>query len=137
MKRALRPARRRALLIACAVLAGVGALLIATLGGGHAKTATPGEVRPAAGNPAIVAGTPAAFRYLSAQRSNRCGMRPAELERYPPTRHLQGSCCDPMDQSTYEWQVKALRSYAFTAQIPRDPYDVPISLARELLDDDN
>jgi hypothetical protein len=38
-----------------------------------------------------------------------------------------------MDLSAYEWQVKALRQYAAFPQIPRDPYDVPVSLARQLL----
>jgi hypothetical protein len=38
-----------------------------------------------------------------------------------------------MDLTTYEWQVKALRRYAATPQIPRDPYDVPVALGRTLL----
>lgn len=106
---------------------------MAILSGGHTKPNIAGSTRPATGDPAVVAGTPAAFGYLAAQRSNRCGLTPAELQSYRSAQHLQGSCCDPMDLSTYEWQIKALRSYAFIAQIPRDPYDVPVSLARELL----
>lgn len=38
-----------------------------------------------------------------------------------------------MDLSTYEWQVKALRQYAAISPIPKDPYDVPVALARRLL----
>jgi hypothetical protein len=94
---------------------------------------TSGGVAPVPSDPVAVAGTPAAFRHLSGQRSNRCALRSAELETYPPSQHLQGSCCDPMNQSTYEWQVKALRAYASIAQIPKDPYDVPVSLAQQLL----
>src|SRR5437764_703617 len=112
MKRALRSAKRPAVLLGCAALAlGAGLLLALSLGGGHRVNSRAGD-RPSASEPepVLVPGTPAAFRYLVNQRSNRCGMRPAELERYPPTEHLQGSCCEPMDQSTYEWQVKALRS---------------------------
>src|SRR5205823_327240 len=85
-----------------------------TTGGGHIGVNSRADDRSSASEPepVFVPGTPAAFRYLVNQRSNRCGMRPAELESFPPTQHLQGSCCDPMDQSTYEWQVKALRSYS-------------------------
>jgi hypothetical protein len=107
-------------------------VLILALSGGHPK-ATTGKVRAAAGGPVLIAGTPTAFGYLTAQRSNRCGLTPAELESSPPAQHLQGSCCFPMDMSTYKWQVKALRHYATIAQIPTDPYDVPVSLSRRLL----
>jgi hypothetical protein len=108
-------------------------VLILALSGGNTKGTTTATVRPATGDTALIAGTPAAFGYLTGQRSNRCGLKPAELETSPPTQHLQGSCCNPMDLSTYEWQVKALRRYATIAQIPRDPYDVPVSVARRLL----
>lgn len=128
-----RKATRRAILTACATVAAVGLVLILALSGGHTKPTTIGKVRPAAADPALIAGTPAAFRYLTAQRSNRCGLTPAELETLPPAQHLQGSCCFPMDMSTYEWQVKALHRYARITQIPTDPYDMPVSLARRLL----
>ncbi|MHB8243177.1 MAG: hypothetical protein ACYDHN_14455 [Solirubrobacteraceae bacterium] len=128
-----RNATRRALLIACGAAVGVGLVLILALSGGHPKATTTGKVRPAAGSLVLAAGTPAAFGYLTAQRSNRCGLKPAELATSPPAQHLQGSCCDPMDLSTYEWQVKALHHYASIQQIPTDPYDVPVSLARRLL----
>lgn len=108
-------------------------MLILALNGGHTKGTTAGKVRAAAGGPVLIAGTPAAFGYLTAQRSNRCGLTPAELETLPPAQHLQGSCCFPMDMSTYEWQVQALHRDAGIRQIPSDPYDVPVSLARRLL----
>ena len=122
-----------AVLIACVVAAGVGGGLIATLGGSRTSATAPNGGQPAARSPVLVAGTAAAFRRLATQRSNRCSLKPGELESYPPTQRLQGSCCEAMDHSTYEWQVKALRRYAFLAPIPRDPYDVPVSLARQLL----
>jgi len=125
--------RRRALLLACAVVIAAVVGLVAALSGGHSKTTTTGDVRSAAGDPVLVSGTPAAFRYLSGQHSNRCGLTPAELEASPPVGHLQGSCCFPMDLSTYEWQVQALHRDAAIRQIPSDPYDVPVSLARRLL----
>ena len=128
-----RKATRRTLLTVCVAAVGVGLVLILALSGGHTKGTTTATVRPATGDPALIAGTPTAFGYLTAQRSNRCGLKPAELEATPPTQHLQGSCCGPMDLSTYEWQVKALHRYATIAQIPTDPYDVPVSVARRLL----
>jgi len=132
-----RGAKLRTLVIACALAAGVGLLLTGALSGGHSKTKISASARLLANDPAPAAGTPAAFSYLAAQTSNRCGLTPAELQSYPLAQHLQGSCCDPMDLSTYEWQIKALRRYAFLAQIPTDPYDVPVSLARELLQYDS
>jgi hypothetical protein len=112
----------------------IGLALIAALSSVHTKATATGKIRPAvAGSPVLTAGTPAAFGYLTAQRTNRCGLKPAELESSPPAQRLQGSCCDPMDLSTYEWQVKALRGYAAIPQIPTDPYDVPVSAARGLL----
>ena len=121
------------ILAVCATLAAAGLVLILVLGGGETNPMGTSKVRPAAGDPVLVAGTPAAFRYLTAQRSNRCGLTPGELESSPPAGQLQGSCCFPMDMSTYEWQVKALRRDAAIPQIPRDPYDVPVALARRLL----
>lgn len=128
-----RKGKRRAILLACAAAVAVGLALIAGLSSGHRNATTTGKVRAGAGDPVLVAGAPAAFRYLTAQRSNRCGLTPAELESSPPAQHLQGSCCFPMDMSTYEWQVKALHRYAAIPQIPTDPYDVPVSAARGLL----
>jgi len=132
-----RTAKRLALVIACVAVAGVGFLLTGVRSGGHFKTKSAGSAPPTASDPVLAVGTPAAFSYLATQTSNRCGLTPTELESYPLAQHLQGSCCDRMDPSTYAWQVKALRRYAFIAQIPRDPYDVPVSLARQLLHYDN
>jgi hypothetical protein len=128
------PARtlRYLLLTVCGGVA-IGVVLIATLGGAHRNDTHGIEVRPAAGPPLAPAGTPAAFRYLTAQRSNQCGLTPGQLEASPPAGHLQGSCCFPMDLRTYGWQVTALRRYSAIPQIPRDPYDVPVALARSLL----
>jgi hypothetical protein len=126
------------LVIACALAAVTGVLLTGALSGGHTKANTTTSSRQATSDPALIAGTPAAeFRYLATQNSNRCSSTAAELQSYPPTQHLQGSCCDPMDLSTYEWQLKALHRYALTPAIPRDPYDVPVSLAHRLFRYDN
>jgi hypothetical protein len=49
---------------------------------------------------------------------------------------MQGSCCFPMNLAAYKSQVQGLRAYAGVPQIPRDPYDVPVSLVKRLLADD-
>ncbi len=113
-------------------------LITGALGGGHTSASRSASAHQAMSEPAFIAGTPAAeFRYLATQNSNQCGLTPTQLQSYPLNQRLQGSCCDPMDLSTYEWQVEALRHYATIPQIPKDPYDVPVSLARQLLQYDN
>jgi len=47
--------------------------------------------------------------------------------------YLQGSCCSPMDMMQYQQQIHALKAYATISQIPTDPYNVPVSLAKTLL----
>ena len=46
------------------------------------------------------------------------------------TARIQGSCCGPMDFHKYQEQVEGLKKYADIPQIPADPYDVPVSLAK-------
>ena len=47
---------------------------------------------------------------------------------------LQGSCCSKMDIHRYTEQVKGLKKYSNISQIPTDPYDIPVPLAKELLE---
>ena len=51
----------------------------------------------------------------------------------PDGMRLQGSCCFPMDLAAYRSQVRGLRADRAIPQIPPDPYDVPVSLAKRLL----
>jgi hypothetical protein len=83
-----------------------------------------------------VPGTAAAFHVLAAEKSNSCGLQPATVMGYPDGQHIQGSCCNPMDMGKYTMQVQGLRPYASISRIPQDPYDVPASLAKQLLTDD-
>ncbi len=41
-----------------------------------------------------------------------------------------------MDLHRYQEQVEGLRKYADASQIPSDPYDVPVSLAKQLFEYD-
>lgn len=47
--------------------------------------------------------------------------------------YLQGSCCAPMDYSHYVSQVTALKNYSSIPIIPRDPYNVSASLAKQMI----
>jgi hypothetical protein len=51
--------------------------------------------------------------------------------------HLTGSCCDKMSQHRYEEQVEGLKKYSYIEEIPSDPYDIPVDLAKKLLDYDS
>jgi hypothetical protein len=71
------------------------------------------------------------FALLSQRHTNRCSL--ARVNASITTRgRLQGSCCSPMDLDRYVEQVVGLRSYARISEIPDDPYDVSVGLARRL-----
>ena len=79
------------------------------------------------------------FSVLSKANTDYCaniGNRPAidaNMAQMAQESYLQGSCCSPMDRTRYEQQIHALKSYAHISQIPADPYNVPVSLAKTLL----
>jgi len=81
----------------------------------------------------LVAGSAAAFNYLSVERTNICGLQPDRVLEYSDETYLQGSCCSPMDLHRYQEQVEGLREYVNIAQIPVDPYDMSAILVKELL----
>src|SRR3989344_1248856 len=45
---------------------------------------------------------------------------------------IQGSCCSPMDLHRYTEQVEGLKKYKDVKEIPPDPYDIDVSLAKRL-----
>lgn len=102
---------------------------------GGAATPRAANPRPAPARvsaPAAAGGT-ARFAFLARQTTNSCGLEPSALERMPDRTRLQGSCCFPMNLAAYRSQVRGLRAYANVPEIPADPYDVPVSLAKRLL----
>lgn len=84
-------------------------------------------------SPRLVAGSTEKFQYLSSQRTNKCGLL-ENLEAMDEDDRLQGSCCSAMDLHRYQEQVKGLKKFKKISQIPLDPYDIPIKLAKELFD---
>jgi len=77
----------------------------------------------------------AQFEHLQSQTSNSCGGGKAVVFGLPEDGRLQGSCCGPMDAHSYEEQVEELeRKYSEYDIIPSDPYDVPASWARQMIE---
>ena len=75
----------------------------------------------------------ASFADLATQHTNNCGMQASQLAAYSPGTRLQGSCCSAMDQTTYNAQLAGLRRYTSVRQIPKNPYDISVALARQLV----
>lgn len=111
----------------------IALLAVAVLAAGHRHTPGAGRAAPGPRGTPAVAGTRAAFVFLSRQTTNRCALQATQLLSMPSSGRLQGSCCSPMDEASYARQVRRLRGYANLADIPRDPYDIAASLAQRLL----
>jgi hypothetical protein len=74
----------------------------------------------------------ASFGVLSQRHSNQCGLRPESLVSMANDGRLQGSCCSPMKFSHYVEQIRGLANYATVREIPTNPYDVSVRLAKRL-----
>ena len=75
------------------------------------------------------------FALLSTANTNFCAKADFINSKEDGDR-LQGSCCSKMDFHRYAEQVEGLKKYSSIEQIPKDPYDISVSLAKELLDYD-
>ena len=119
-------------------LVGVGALGAAMLtgGGARARASRASSATRASLISRSISRTTRTFAFLARQTSNSCGLEPTALATMPDRMRLQGSCCFPMNRAAYRGQVRGLRAYSNISAIPQDPYDVPISLAKRLLDYD-
>src|SRR5207245_5149288 len=73
------------------------------------------------------------FALLSKRHTNKCSLAGVDLNKIAVRGRLQGSCCQPMVYSHYAKQIAVLRSYAAISEIPADPYDVPVALAKRLI----
>src|SRR6266568_5508812 len=125
--------RRRATVIACfaVLIASVAAVLVATrLGSGGSDLAAAKRTDSQA-----LAKQPLHKRFalLSVRHTNKCALQPQSLDSIATRGRLQGSCCQPMDYTTYVQQLAGLKRYNTVAQIPADRYDIPVSLAKQLV----
>lgn len=121
---------RRRVLLAGALL------LLAAAAGAVAIISTHDDAAPsgAASSSPVPSSLTARFAVLRHAHSNRCGMPASALNAMPPGSRLQGACCFPMNYRSYVHQVSELNHrYATMDVIPKDPYDVPVRLAKRLL----
>jgi hypothetical protein len=82
----------------------------------------------------VATGTPKQrFAQLSQRHTNQCGLSGVDIEKIAVRGRLQGSCCNAMVYDHYVRRVKGLRAYATVNEIPADPYDIPVSLAKRLI----
>ncbi|MDP3765255.1 MAG: hypothetical protein Q8R04_01975, partial [Nanoarchaeota archaeon] len=72
------------------------------------------------------------FALLSAAKTNFCA-GPSFISQKSDDEMLQGSCCSKMDFHRYSEQVEGLKKYSNIKQIPSDPYDISVPLAKKLL----
>jgi hypothetical protein len=122
-------ARRRvvALVGGGGLIAGV-ALLGIFLNLGIASPGTP----PGRNAVPAAPGSLSAFTYLAAQHSNFCQLQQSTVMSYSDGMRLQGACCNALDRTKYQLQVRGLLAYSNNADIAPDPYDVSVGLAKRL-----
>lgn len=73
------------------------------------------------------------FNLLSNTRTSLCA-GPGFIDSKSDNDRLQGSCCSAMDFHRYTEQLEGLKKYSYIDKIPSDPYDIPVSLAKTLLE---
>jgi len=76
----------------------------------------------------------ARFNILSNANSNSCGGTFMFVDSLPEDGRIQGSCCSAMDFHRYSEQIEGLKKYRYFEIIPKDPYDVPVAHAKQLLE---
>jgi len=75
----------------------------------------------------------AKFDMLSKNGNSTCSAAFASsIDDMSDTGGIQGSCCSPMDPHRYEEQVTGLKKFGDIPEIPSDPYDIDVSLAKQL-----
>lgn len=83
----------------------------------------------------LVAGSEEKFEYLSSKNSNQCGLVAQNIDAFSEKESLQGACCGAMDMHRYQEQVSGLKKYfQYSDVVPEDPYDIPVALAKKLVD---
>ena len=76
----------------------------------------------------------AQFDFLSRNGNTNCSSSfTNSISSMPDDAYLRGSCCSPMNWDKYKEQIGGLKKYSNISQIPSDPYNIPVKLAKELL----
>jgi len=113
-------------------IVGAGLAIAAAVFVGAATAAHATTIQAGMKMPAQTSSLRAQFNFLSHQTSNNCLLQPPSVMQMAPAARLQGACCAPMVFSDYVRQLHGLKTYGQTAEIPPDPYNVSVSLARRL-----
>ncbi len=89
--------------------------------------------RSEGGHPLAHQALAAKFETLSQNGNSSCsaGFKDSVLTMADDER-LQGSCCSPMSLHRYAEQVEGLKKFAYIPEIPSDPYDLDVKLAKKL-----
>ncbi len=109
---------------------GVSLAIAATRSGAEKATARSSAMPPVGTSTTVLEQR---FAVLNRRHTNKCGLRPESLESIAVNGRLQGSCCSQMNFERYVKQVGGLARYRSVPQIPADPYDFSVTLARQLL----
>ena len=118
---------RLAVLVVCAA-----AIALVALAAVSVIQVIRGDTRSLVDRPVHAQTLKESFAILSQRHSNKCGLRPESLDSIAASARLQGSCCSPMVFSHYVEQVRGLVKYARVSEIPQNPYDVSVGLAKRL-----
>lgn len=88
------------------------------------------DMRPHIASEALAA----RFDYLSQNGNSSCSATfQNSIPNMPDDNHIQGSCCSPMSLHRYSEQVEGLKQYSNIPEIPLDPYDIEVGLAKKLI----
>ena len=76
----------------------------------------------------------AKFDYLSKNGNSACSLSFYEsIPSMTDDARLQGSCCSPMSPHRYLEQITGLKKYTNISEIPSDPYNIEVGLAKKLI----
>lgn len=74
------------------------------------------------------------FDYLSKSGNSSCSSSFREsIYLMLDEEHLQGSCCSQMSMHRYQEQVEGLEKYKNIKEIPPDPYNIEVGLAKKMM----
>jgi len=75
----------------------------------------------------------AQFDFLSKNGNTNCSQSfTNSIPSMADDAYLRGSCCSPMNWDKYKEQIEGLKKYENIPQIPKDPYNISVKLAKEL-----
>jgi hypothetical protein len=126
-----RPTNRRTLMVAGALIVAVVVIAATHPFSSHGLSAA--ELKQVDAATVAKGSLKQRFALLSQRHTNQCGLSGTNLSKLAVHGRLQGSCCHAMNYSHYVRQMTGLRAYAVVSDVPVDPYDIRVSLAKRLI----